>query len=923
MKKSREKFITTIIILVALTLTHSLSYTSLIAAPVDSSYIFVNDKDFDKVIDKEKDLEYVNSSEIANLKKILSTEKKAIPDDDKDLSDRKSPQWIIRKTDYKGVVEGDSAQFTINQEIISYTDKPFDYFPPSNDIVLVQAFLNDKPVNLRLTGQTLNVNRQTAPPWLTITGKGKHNLRLRIIVPVSRFGNVASLLLTTPRVSIASLELEVDEPYASVDLAPSAAFTVTHPSKTTTVVTSKLPVHNSIFVKWNQHSRVAAKTASAPRTREELVEEIKPLLFESNIDSIVVVNDTTVNNTTWLTYKVKQGKLKSLKIVAPHKTEIISVTGANIFEWHREEDTILVKLETAYSDSYELTINALEPLPKPVKEGEAICSVTSTIKGFVTESASSEKGYISVLLSDEGELISPLGKNLTRIDPSELKGKLRGLKSDIAVKYLAPGWEMPFSVVRRKQIETSRVTVSSSTSLVRLIADGPALIKQSWMLTNSGEQFLPVELPSDSALLSCFVKDKPTDTGFARTSGTLKIPLIKSEGQAGSYSNLKVEITYASFVKKPGLYGTFKIPLAKIPYLVKSATATVIGPSGWVINDGNGTMDCENVNSLSRWYRKFTANPVRYFLEPAVTVFLGPLLMTSTSGSFNKVSSMNADSCAPMAEYMEDQIALGGAYRDTGQVNGQARLSTNVTHGKLRPKKKQDKYNISKSERSLPPAPGRMEEQKIQIQSEGLSQSVMDDFDGDDESNLADYSPSDQPVQPQEISKDALERARFIATMKKSSGSKGNLPVRIDVDKNTSGSRLSFSQELLFTDDKVSQTIKISYAKEGLIPLIIFVNGILCFFIALLLYQGLSDRENVTNLLIAAAVIVISDMWLMHLLPDLDLLDHSLYAFYIAIPVHFVRLIDLWVTKSVARYRSRRMAEGKARQAKTKNAKTP
>jgi hypothetical protein len=151
-----------------------------------------------------------------------------------------------------------------------------------------------------------------------------------------------------------------------------------------------------------------------------------------------------------------------------------------------------------------------------------------------------------------------------------------------------------------------------------------------------------------------------------------------------------------------------------------------------------------------------------------------------------------------------------------------------------------------------------------------------------------------------------VERARFMATMKKNDNNKGNLPVEITINEGNKGNQLVFTQELLTFNNEEKQNIEIFYIKNFIIPLTIIVNGLLCFFIALLIYEKISTKRSIKRLVLLLVIIAIIDMWSMYILPDLNLLDHSLYVFYLAIPIYYVRKTDLWLTKSIVGFRSKR-----------------
>jgi len=895
-----------------------------LAAPVNSNYIFIDNNDVKNLLTKEKDLTYLNSSQINKLKKTIAEiaeEKNRLSSDGKtndklsntdNLPSTEQPLWLLRKAFYKGRVTGDSANFSISYDIESLTDKSFKYLPPSSDMVIKKATLNDKQVDLRLINQSPQTISQQNRPWLTIKGKGLHKIVFETIVPVSRFENIASLTLQTPYVPIASLELIIDERYASVDLVPSTNLKITHPSKEITLIKSRLPVHNSIFVKWNQHSRTAAKPDKTGLSQKtDQIEENKPLIFESNSYTKVTINDTTVKQTTSFAYEVKQGKLNQIKITVPENVEILDVSGSNILQWNHEKDSLIVKLETAYTDGYKLTVKSLYPLPPSTKFDKSTTSVKSILKGFETNGASTEKGYVSLLLNDEGELIPNMRDKITRIDPSELKKYLKkdkrlspwlvGAKNDVAGKFISPEWNIVFQILRHKRTETSKISVLASKSLIRIINDGPILIQQSWTITNSGDQFFPVTLPKASGLMSCFVKGKPTDTGFVKSDDqnkteTLKIPLIKSSGQSGNYSSFTVKITYACWTPKTTLAGKLQIPLATVPYLVKTSKATVIGPEGYLINDDGGTMICETKSNFTKWFEDFSSNPVVWVLRPA-----GIFLYVVSGAAFFQ-ATMSGGQAKSLLGSVDSNLTYASSEAGSYSPMKDGLAEYDKTADYERAEFKEKRESLYSEKRDMKQKVYRQKKFTGHLRKSKISEDSSFAIGG--KGNRIPY-PLDAPPKPAGEDTGEAERARFMATMTKNNNNKGNLPVEIKINEGTKGNQLVFTQELLTADNKENHNIEIFYIKNFVTPLLAIINAVLCFFIALILYEKLKLKQALKNLLLLLIVVTIIDLWLMYVLPNLDLLNHSLYAFYLAIPIYFVRKTDLWMTKSVAIFRKK------------------
>ena len=833
------------------------------ANAVEPVFIFVEDNKMPPLLNKLGTREMIRGSALKNLMKTLSPK---APEKEPEIV---SPDpYVIRSARYVGKVKGESARFDATFEVVLFEKGPIRFQPPIDELAPINARVDGKAVDFTLDSQGSLNNKTFGSPWIPISGKGFHTVQLTFLAPVSRFGEIASLSLATPRVAMGELDLLVDEGKADIEIVPSTGLNTLSSNDKSTRVSAGLPFHGGIFARWSRRvERPIDDTMS-----EEVTEE--PLIFDSKVMTKAVIHESWLSVERSFSYTIKKGKLQSLTINLPPKSDVLEVRGSNIQKWRIEKGKLSIDLETRFDKNYSLLVRTSTPLPPVQITKEGIKTVTIQMAGAVTEGASTEKGFLGVELKDEGESLPGRTKALTRIDPSEL-GRHRGRGVALAYKHIVADWQMPFTIIRRPRIETTTLRIDSCATVVRLTEDGASLVKQTWKVINNGAQFLQVTLPPTSGLMSCFVDNKARPAGRGASHEVLKIPLIKSTGKPGHLNAFPVEITYRSYLPAFRYSGDLSVQLAKVEPMVRKMNCTVIGPFNYDLMPCGGSLRFAETNTLKKWFRQAKR-----------------MLNVSCSGGW-------MGSNRGFRQY-EVQSAPSGAYEPQRQDYRRRIAKPSVR----RPMKQR---------RMRRPSPKSGRADTGMAFGDEVTSNELDDMD-----EIAD-SKEEAPREissfggrggggwkgkKSKVSDEEKERKLFMKSIQTSSARKGNLPVRISVAYGTRGKQLSFAQELI-QSNKEPQTLKLGYVRRSFILLLQWFNFFIGLGLFLVILSSLSNKKRMIGAVIALAVIFIFDAYLLFTIPKADLLDYLLVGAPFAVIIHCIRWFEGILTYYLSKRRQR------------------
>ena len=775
--------------------------------------------------------------------------------------------YVVRSARYVGKVDGESGRFDATFEVVLFEDGPIRFQPPIDELAPIDGRVDGKAVDFTLNAQGSLDRKNFGSPWIPISGKGFHTVQLTFLAPVSRFGEIASLSLATPRVAMGELDLLVDEGKADIEIVPSTGLQILQSDDKSTHVRAGVPFHGGIFARWSR--RVERPIDDS--MKEEIDEE--PLIFDSNVVTSAVIHESWLGVERSFSYNIKKGKLQSLIINIPPKSDVLEVSGTNIQKWRIKEGKLSIDLETRFDKNYSLLVRTSSPLPPTEVTKEGIKTVTLQLAGAVTEGASTEKGFLGVELLDEGESLPGRTKALTRVDPLEL-GSHRRPNMSLAYKHIVPDWQLPFTVMRRPRIETTTLRIDNCSAVIRLTEDGATLVRQTWNVVNNGAQFLKVALPPTSGLMSCFVNNEARPAGRGTSIEELNIPLIKSGGRPGHLSSFPVEITYRSYLPSFCYSGDLSVQLAKVEPLVRSMTCQVIGPFNYDLIPSGGTLRYAETNTLKRWFRQ-----AKRMLNFSCSAMM--------DGSMSRRGRL--------LQY-ETKSAPAGAYQPQRQEFRKRRRPA------VRPPRKP-----KRSDRSMPKTgrrdSGLMVGDEIMADNEDADVDKIADLKKEESMDISSYGAGGSAWSGKKgkVSEEEKERAHFMATVRQSSARKGNLPVRVFVDHGTVGRYLSFAQELV-QSNKEPQKLQLGYVRRSFILWLQWFNFFIGLGLFLVVLSSLGNKKRMAGAVIALTVIFVFDAYLLFKIPQADLLDYLLVGAPIAVIIHCLR----WFEGIISYYLSKR-----------------
>jgi len=243
---------------------------------------------------------------------------------------------------------------------------------------------------------------------------------------------------------------------------------------------------------------------------------------------------------------IRRAPLSYFEFYIPNGLEIDTVEAQDneLIEPYPEiKDNIMpVELTSAVEGKLTITINFRQNF-----DDSSFKTKLPTIT-LVNDKIDRETGFIALVETTniESSIINAdETKNYREIDPNELEGILKGLKSSIAVKYTKDKENMreipcdiTVNIVRHKDVAVYEANIESTDITSVLNKNGDIYTKAVLQVKNTAKQFLDVTLPKNSSIWSVYVNNKSVKPALKDAKENIyAIPLVTS-------SSFPVEIVY-------------------------------------------------------------------------------------------------------------------------------------------------------------------------------------------------------------------------------------------------------------------------------------------------------------------------------------------------------------------------------------------
>ncbi len=369
---------------------------------------------------------------------------------------------VITRADYVGSVRGELVHLeaTLDVEVLSaeWARLPVQF----GDAAIGSARTEDGAVLLRGVGE--------GRYELLVRGRGKHQIKLSLVVGVKSAAEGRSFAVQCPAVGVSNLELEIPEKELAVQVTPRRTSELRSDSEGTTRVRAVLGSTNQFTVSWQPKSGVTDQAAGLANATDTIA---------------VDVGDGVVHTHAVFDYQILRGSLGELIVEVPVDQRLLDVQAPGLRDWQAEtvddRQRVKVRLHAPVTEKIRLELHTESPLSEEAFQVGSVRAV-----GVARES-----GVLAVRGAEDVGLEYVLRESITRIDAADAPESLRKPRSTF-YKFFTPDHKLSVVASQLKP----RIVVDSHVSILldktRLTARG----EFRYQVSRSGIFALGYRLPA-------------------------------------------------------------------------------------------------------------------------------------------------------------------------------------------------------------------------------------------------------------------------------------------------------------------------------------------------------------------------------------------------------------------------------------------
>lgn len=364
-------------------------------------------------------------------------------------------------------------------------------------------------------------------PDILLSKRGRSQLTLHIVLPVTPTGAAESLVIPPAPASVVEATLRI--PREGVDVTVMNGFV------------SDQTVNNGVS-RWTAHGRANQPLTFAWRRRVDDQRVNQPLRVRGAVTELVGLGEESTQITATAQLEVLQGLARSLTLAVPDGVVINQVSGPLVADWDvTAPGTARISFLEPLAGVTTVTVAAELPGPK---------TGAIAIPLFRLPDAERETGGVAVEVLGAGEIVEQRPQALEPADVLDLGTLIRGRESPSLVAFRfkpLAGRDARSLAVRVSRYATQALLVANVDEAryqVLFTDDGKALVKARYAVRNNHRGLLSVALPDKATLWHASVAHRPVRPGRS-PSGALLVPLEK--GRASDDSSLfAVELAYVT-----------------------------------------------------------------------------------------------------------------------------------------------------------------------------------------------------------------------------------------------------------------------------------------------------------------------------------------------------------------------------------------
>jgi hypothetical protein len=377
--------------------------------------------------------------------------------------------------------------------------------------------------------------------------------------------------------------------------------------------------------------------------------------FDAQVDTLISLGEVSLKGSASVELDVKSGRIMALRLALPAGVNLLSLTGPSIRNHTVTAEEDEQRIEVQFTQEMEGQFRLEVAYEQILGEGEAELLVpTLAVRG-----AEVEQGRLAVEALSAVEVQPATVAQLTALDVNELPQQLILRTTNpilMAYKYVhaeAP-YRLGLTVTRHEVLGVLDAAIDEAWYRTLFTKDGLAVTTARFLVRNSREQFLRVELPEGSEVWSVFVDGRPEKPAQAAAEDHRDEVLIKI---IHSTEGFPVELIYTMPSARIGAFlGAVRGELPWPDILVTRSRWDVYLPGGVRYLEPKTNMEVASraavTTEILEAEQERLAAGARQAIEPL-------RLQVPTSGTHYAFEKLYANQSAGEAAYFEIPYASG------------------------------------------------------------------------------------------------------------------------------------------------------------------------------------------------------------------------------------------------------------------------
>lgn len=369
---------------------------------------------------------------------------------------------VITRAAYVGSVQGELAHLeaALDVEVLSgeWARLPVEF----GDAAIGSAQAENGSVLLRGVGE--------GQYELLVQGRGKHRIKLGLVIGVKSAAEGRSFSVRCPPVAVSHLELQIPETDLAVQVAPRLTAEPLSEQEDATGVRAVLGSTHQFTVSWQPRSGSMEEAAGLANVTDTIA---------------VDVGDGVVHTQAIFDYEILRGSLGELLVEVPAGERLLDVQAPGIRDWQSEivddRQQVKVRLHAPVTEKIRLELHTETPLA-----AEAFLVGNVRAIGVARES-----GVLAVRSAEDVGLEFVLRESVSRIDAADAPESLRKPRTTF-YKFFTPDHKL---LVIASQLEP-HVTVDSRFTILLDKARVTTRGEFQYRVSRSGIFSLALQLPA-------------------------------------------------------------------------------------------------------------------------------------------------------------------------------------------------------------------------------------------------------------------------------------------------------------------------------------------------------------------------------------------------------------------------------------------